>query len=228
MQFSRIFPFLFLLIAIGDLVGRILNEPWLDHFFKPLIMLSLGGFLVAQTHHVPNGWLKWGTLIAIFFSGLGDVCLMFTGEQFFQLGLASFLTAHLAYLVAFGQPRAAPRTRGLLASRPYLALPFLALGIGLYTFLWPTLGNLWLPVLLYTLVLTAMSLAALNRYGRATSQSFRAVMAGAILFLLSDSCLAISLFGHSFPYAGVLVMLTYIPAQYLIVQGLSWQILARK
>ncbi len=228
MHSFRSFSFLFLLIAIGDLVGRILNEPWLDHLFKPLIMLSLGGFWVAQTSHVPNSWLKWGTLVAIFFSGLGDMCLMFAGEQFFQLGLASFLTAHLAYLVAFGQPKAAPRTRSLLASRPYLALPFLALGIGLYAFLWPTLGQLWLPVLLYTCVLTAMTLAALNRYGRTTDRSFQSVFAGAMLFLMSDSCLAISLFGHSFPYAGVLVMLTYIPAQYLIVQGLRWQILARK
>lgn len=45
------------------------------------------------------------------------------------------------------------------------------------------------------------------------------MLAGAALFVLSDSVLAINKFYQSFELAGLLIMLTYGAAQYFIVKG---------
>ena len=45
------------------------------------------------------------------------------------------------------------------------------------------------------------------------------MVAGALLFVLSDSILAINKFYMPFDLAGTFIMLTYGFAQYLIVQG---------
>jgi uncharacterized membrane protein YhhN len=45
-------------------------------------------------------------------------------------------------------------------------------------------------------------------------------IAGAVLFVLSDSLLAINKFHHPFPEAGLLIMLIYIMAQLFIVTGI--------
>jgi len=47
----------------------------------------------------------------------------------------------------------------------------------------------------------------------------RWMMTGALLFVISDSVLAINKFYQSFEMAGVIIMLTYGLAQLFIVQG---------
>jgi uncharacterized membrane protein YhhN len=46
------------------------------------------------------------------------------------------------------------------------------------------------------------------------------VSAGAILFALSDGMIAVNKFAFEIPGQQILIMSTYITAQYLIVQGL--------
>jgi len=46
------------------------------------------------------------------------------------------------------------------------------------------------------------------------------VIIGALIFMLSDTMLAINKFLEPIAYANVLIMITYIVAQYLIVSGL--------
>jgi uncharacterized membrane protein YhhN len=64
-----------------------------------------------------------------------------------------------------------------------------------------------------------MALTALFRYGRTNSKSFLLIFIGAVLFMVSDSVLAINKFHNAFSAAGALIMLTYCLAQFLIVEG---------
>ena len=66
-----------------------------------------------------------------------------------------------------------------------------------------------------------MAIFALNRRDRVSEASFYPVFVGALLFILSDSLLAFDKFLVPIPHAGVLVMSTYIAAQYLIVEGVT-------
>ena len=65
-----------------------------------------------------------------------------------------------------------------------------------------------------------MVLNALFRYGRTTSASFWMVFFGALLFMASDSLLAVNKFMMPIYHAHIWIMLTYISAQFLIVDGL--------
>ncbi|MGD0341839.1 MAG: lysoplasmalogenase, partial [Bacteroidales bacterium] len=68
-----------------------------------------------------------------------------------------------------------------------------------------------------------MLVAAINRYGNVRKPSYILVLCGAILFVLSDSLIALNKFGFPFIFSSIAVMSTYIAAQYLIVAGILKQ-----
>ena len=77
-----------------------------------------------------------------------------------------------------------------------------------------------IPVMAYAIVLLTMGVWAHKRRGATTNSSFRYVSAGVILFVISDSLIAINMFAFDVPGERLLVMSTYMAAQFLIVQGL--------
>ena len=76
-----------------------------------------------------------------------------------------------------------------------------------------------IPVSIYTIVILTMVTGAINRLQKVNSVSYWLVLTGAILFLISDSALAINKFGHPFAKSSVVIMSTYLLAQYLIITG---------
>ncbi|MNR29801.1 YhhN-like protein [compost metagenome] len=76
-----------------------------------------------------------------------------------------------------------------------------------------------LPVMVYTFVISMMMMMAAFRNQRVNTLSFNLILAGALCFLLSDSILAYNKFVKGFDFAGVLIMASYMAAQYLITMG---------
>jgi uncharacterized membrane protein YhhN len=64
-----------------------------------------------------------------------------------------------------------------------------------------------------------MALSALTLRHIVSKAAWNSLFSGALLFVMSDSLLAINKFVHPIPEAGFLIMSTYILAQYFIVQG---------
>jgi uncharacterized membrane protein YhhN len=80
----------------------------------------------------------------------------------------------------------------------------------------PNLGNMLVPVVTYLLVIVAMGvLAALS------GVNHWLVVAGACLFIASDSLIAVNRFIAPVPNSSLLIMVTYYPAQLLITTGAS-------
>jgi uncharacterized membrane protein YhhN len=76
-----------------------------------------------------------------------------------------------------------------------------------------------IPVALYTAAITVMVISAILR-----SDSVRAypwVVAGVLLFMVSDGVLAVGKFREALPSQHYIVMLTYMLAQYFIVTGMA-------
>jgi uncharacterized membrane protein YhhN len=221
LQKSKVFHFVFALIALGDIIGRILDSKLLDYMFKPLLLPALAVCLFVGTRS--KGISRFISLILAgqILSFAGDVALMFQGEAAFLAGLGSFLCAHIAYTTAFFYERSKKENAPpmLLRSKTWLFTPFLLFLIFFYAYLYPYLGEMRIPVFVYALVIALMSVSALNRFGSVNLLSFRLVFIGSLLFMLSDSILAVSLFVKNFEFSGVAVMLTYIAAQYLIMSG---------
>jgi uncharacterized membrane protein YhhN len=218
MQIRRDLPvYIFALGASAELGTAIFDYPGHSVVFKPLIMIGL------MAHYwVMSPARSRLFLVALFFCWLGDVLLIFQSNDplFFMGGLASFLTGHIVYIFCYRQLQTSPSAKELLGSQKLrFAFPIILAGTGLVTILYPLLGALRIPVMIYALAITVMALTALFRYGRTTSKSFLLIFIGAVLFMVSDSVLAINKFQQAFSAAGALIMLTYCVAQFLIVEG---------
>ena len=138
-----------------------------------------------------------------------------------MLGLGSFLIAHIGYILAYNQHRSAQHGTELLGVQKFrFALPIVLAGTGLITVLYPHLGELRIPVSVYALVLVVMVLKALFRFGFTNAKSFWLVFIGALLFMVSDSLIAINKFLSGFDAAGLAIMSTYMVAQFLLIKGL--------
>jgi uncharacterized membrane protein YhhN len=161
--------------------------------------------------------LKTWILLALFFSWAGDVLLMFQQDDpnFFLAGLSSFLFAHIFYIIFFHKLRV---FENIPAKPLFLVLLVIYYG-ALVWWLNPYLGDMKLPVRIYGIVISFMCMLALHMLFLRNRTAGRYMMLGAVLFVVSDSLLAINKFYSSFELAGVLIMLTYGMAQLLIVTG---------
>lgn len=217
---KKILLYLFLFASLGELVSTLTSIPFLHDVCKPALMILLGMYY-GLTQRSADQTLSGTVILAIIFSWVGDVLLMQAGQQFFMFGLAAFLMAHLFYILAYRQHRRADSSEALQGlQRIRFAFPIILAGTGLVTVLYAHLGDLRIPVLVYAGVITMMVIVALFRFGRTGSASFAMVFGGAILFMMSDSLIAINKFLEPLPYAHFWIMLTYISAQFLIIKGL--------
>jgi uncharacterized membrane protein YhhN len=162
-------------------------------------------------HPVPDRRGATVLSTALIASAAGDVLLDVDPERLFVPGLCAFLAAHIVYTILFATNRSCWRRIETPRRVLLIAVPAYVLLISVW--LVPETGPLKIPVTIYIFAITAMTATALgSRFG------WRAA-AGALLFMLSDSLLAIGKFNGPFPGRGYLVWATYFAAQYLITTG---------
>jgi uncharacterized membrane protein YhhN len=218
MKRDKIFLYAFALVSILQLVSELLDFKSIQFFVKPMIMLSLVGYYLASVPIRSSIFIR-----ALFFCWAGDVLLLFVqdDEAYFITGLLAFLIGQALYISSYRQHSVEDKSFELMPTQKIrYSLPIILAGTGLIVILFPVLGNLKFPVMIYGIALVLMVMTALFRYGRTTSSSFWFVFGGALLFMLSDSLLAINKFRTALAFAGFWIMLTYIIAQYLIVRGI--------
>jgi len=202
---------LYAVSAAAVLLGLIFDQQAVYITAKPLLMITLGLYFFSAT----VGYPRWRVhvLAALVFSWAGDVFLI--SSDWFIAGLVSFLIAHIFYIVAYQKTGAAT---GQLKAVDIVK--FVIYGAALIWFIYPGLGDLLVPVLIYALVLLGMGVWAHKRRGATSTASFKLVALGAILFAISDGLIAVNKFAYPIPAERILIMSIYISAQYLIVQGL--------
>lgn len=202
--------FYFVLGAINITAG-IADIDWLNYITKPLLMIALGIFYFQKIKTNLNTQDKI-MLFALLFSCFGDIFLMFQQQNpnFFLFGLGSFLLAQVSYWFIFNK-------KGKLS---YIKrLPFTVYTIGLVFFLWEKIpSEFLLPIFVYSFAIMMMGIAAVQR--QTNTKSYQYVLIGAIIFIASDSLIAVNKFAFTIPMAGFWIMATYIIAQYLIVEGI--------
>ena len=78
------------------------------------------------------------------------------------------------------------------------------------------------PVLIYSLAIMTMLLACLNLNGKIPSNIFKILFAGAFLFMISDTFIALNKFksaDFNIPLARIWIMSLYLLGQYLMVRA---------
>ena len=150
--------------------------------------------------------------LALVFSAAGDALLASGGDRWFIPGLLAFLTTHLLYIAIFLRDSRLPRT-ALRGGRQAAAVCVLLFAIVYSTFLFPRLGPLAVPVVGYIAAIVVMAVLAM----RVVPLS---VPVGAVLFMTSDSLLALDKFVWSAAWIGPLIWITYAGAQLAIARGM--------
>ena len=206
----------FFLILAGELVATGIQNRIAEFVFKPLIVIWLLSWFVLQTGMTNSPLKKW-MILALLFSWAGDVLLMFQDSNsiFFLMGLSSFLVAHLFYILFFHLVRKQEH----VAMRWYLLLVVLMYCVVIIYILSPHLGELIWPVRIYAAVISCMLMLAMHMSFIKNKRAGLNLMTGAMLFIISDSILAINKFYYPFQLAGIFVMATYGLAQFFITYG---------
>lgn len=145
---------------------------------------------------------------AFFFSSAGDLFLALKGDaRNFMRGLAAFFVSHLFYIAVMVPIATGPDTLALKAVSLAVGLA----GLAVYWSLASRLGKMKLPVGAYLTVILVMVLSAL-----AIPEAAPILGLGAILFMFSDSIIALDKFRAPIPYRGILVWTTYYGGQVLM------------
>jgi len=217
----RIHTILYFATGIAFIAIETIGVAWISIAVKSLIIPLL---IWLYLRFVRGHWNRFHSMIiiALIFSWIGDITLQLTQfqESFFLVGRGSFLITQLIYMVAFF---ITPGKNTLFFRKIYLLIPVALYGWGILWLLSAGLGDMKLPVTVYTVVILSMLLAAVNREKKVNRQSFLLVLAGAILFVLSDSMIAINKFSQPFELARIAILSSYFTAQYLIALGCARQ-----
>ena len=148
----------------------------------------------------PKGRYAMLVYVGLILSLAGDAFLALPGDWMLP-GLVAFLLAHLCYIAAFLGERS--------KLEPWRLLPYLVWVGAVYLFLFDDLGPMTAPVGIYCLVITVMMWRAASLVTKPAEQWQLASLAGATLFGLSDTALAVMRFHGAFPYGGAFLILAY-------------------
>jgi uncharacterized membrane protein YhhN len=209
---------LFAIVLAAELTGIQVKNETIQFIFKPLLMIVVGGYFLSQTNRINNSLKGW-IIAAVLLSWFGDILLMFhvKNDTFFLLGLSAFLLAHVSYIIFFH----GVRVRENIRSNILLLLIVVIYYAILITILSPHLGDMKLPVRIYGIVISFMFMLAMHMLFMKNKIAGRWMMIGALLFVISDSVLAINKFYKPFEASGVIIMLSYGLAQLFIIEGAS-------
>lgn len=185
------------LCALTNWWSRLTTSDRIEVWAKPLNTMLVIGLAIANES--PTGHVATA-VIALVFCLWGDIALMAPIDNF-VLGLTSFLIGHVVFIALFAQYGITHIELGAVA-------------LALMTVLAATVGRrivsgaiakdpaLRIPVIAYLVVISAMTVC-----GWATGRGW--VIAGATLFVISDSLLGWRAFMRERPWMAAAVMVTY-------------------
>ncbi len=175
----------------------------------PILFLS---FLLLYSS-APNPSKRYPIFIfgvGMLASAAGDITLSLRFSNSFVSGLGFFLLAHIFYSLSF---YLLPRTT--VTQCKVLLFIVLAYTVVMATIILHHTETLIVPVTIYLLVISLMTmLAALQSMNKSI------LFSGAMLFMISDTFIALNKFVVSVPHSGLIVMLTYYTAQGLLTAGM--------
>lgn len=173
------------------------ERKWI-YLFKPIATITV--IIIASLSLFKEGTHNhYSTLILVglLFSLGGDMALMWPKNlKAFRLGLASFLLAHIVYTVAFF-------SIGVASVSDWLPIIIIILVSGVFfKVIRSGLEKMMVPVIAYIIIITLMVASAIifNGTEGIGVTSGLLVLAGAILFYISDLILAANRFWNPWQY----------------------------
>ncbi|HEX5154458.1 MAG TPA: lysoplasmalogenase [Parafilimonas sp.] len=221
---SSVLLILFIIDFIADVIVAQTGNESARYFTKGLLMPLLFAFFIVEIKRFGRGnnlkYIKFIGL-ALAFSFAGDMFLVSDNGWNFILGIASFLIAHIFYILFFYRIKSFTKKNGFfLLTTGFIIAVYVALMNYLFR---PLVSEqqLTIPVMAYSVVLGTMLFTAFNVSNSTLQPKTFAyyIITGAVIFAASDSMIAFNKFYLTTPLHGFYIMLTYCLAQCLIVTG---------
>lgn len=147
-------------------------------------------------------------VLAMLASASGDIFLDFDRNVYLKQALGSFLMTQIAYVYLFFP------LRDMTTQRRWLMAPLVVMTVVLLYQFSLTAGALFIPVVIYCLVLLAMAFCALLVKDNIW------INVGGLAFLIADALIGVNRFIVSFDYSTTIIVSIYISAQLMIGWGL--------
>jgi len=179
----------------------------LVYLLRPLTMLLIIAIAFIG-HRESDSIYRMAISGGLVFSLAGDVFMMQRRKRF-TAGLLMFLIAQFFYIRAF-------LTGLTLRFSPWPLIPLLLYALVFMWFLYPRLGKMKIPVLIYVLVIITMVRLAAERSFQFHETGPWLAIFGAVFFMLSDSVVAFIRFVRPFKAAQAIILSTYFLAQGLL------------
>jgi len=183
----------------------------------PLLLLYLSEALAPSEIKLK---LSKGLIATAFLASWGgDIFLLYEGNLFFIAGMLCFMLAHFCYIILFINIQPFKISKAILPIMSGIVV--LVMGAIILNHLAPKLGDLFLPILVYMIIIATMFASAVMISCNTNTKQFGVnyFVPGAALFVLSDSVLSLNIFAYNNVFLGVIVMLTYGFAQFLLAKG---------
>lgn len=161
---------------------------------------------IIESDNFQNDFYTKTILVGLCFSVMGDFLLLYPSQ--FKSGLFSFLIGHVWYILGF-----------ISTGWKFPFLPtslILILSIGMILKIYPNVGKLRIPVLIYISIIACMGISALGRLEAFQSTPSMLGALGATLFMISDGVLGWNKFKKPFPLAEAIILTTYYLGQWMI------------
>ena len=167
--------------------------------FKPLTTILILFIALINFKSAPRKFAIYIS-IGLVFCILGDIFLL--EQSGFLYGLVAFLMAHILFSVGF---------ISIDGFKTYwkpamILLAFIAL---FYGYLSDNLGDMTIPVIAYMLVISFMVWQGISLYIWRSEKVYLWIAISAVLFLISDSILAVNQFKFNFKEAPIYNLATY-------------------
>ena len=174
------------------------------------VVIKAAGIVLLAVYALRRQHLVLAVGLAL--GATGDVFLALD-ESVLPLGIAAFGLGHLVYIWLFARWRMTAGARGGMSR--IIALAIAAFGLVMLNWLQPHFGDLRVAASVYNGIILVMAVLAV--LGRSPTLA----MLGALLFVISDSVLAVRLFAGELDWAGPVVWVCYYLGQAGIALGLA-------
>ena len=197
----------FIIFSLIDFFGIYLEKQWMIYLAKPMLMTTLFGYYYLNKKS-DNLFFVLGLLFSLF----GDLFLLGSGELYFILGLIFFLIAHVFYIIMVFKILLEIKLKDFMI----VGIPYLLLFLILINVLYDGLGSMKIPVIIYAMTISFLGVVSLLLFLQSRTKTSLLLLFGVLVFITSDTILALNLFYEKQSFYPILIMTTYVMAQFLI------------
>jgi uncharacterized membrane protein YhhN len=190
--------YLIAISACSAIVSQLLGHDFTFSILKPLTSVLV--ILLVVLYKQDKTSITNIVIIALIACLIGDVLLL--DESLFAYGLSSFLLAHLLFTYLFYS-----LAKGRMSYTPLIALLFIAGSF--YSILLPKLAELTAPVAVYQICISIMCWQGINLYLSRRDRVGRCLCIAGLLFVFSDTIIAVNKFLIPFELSGPVILLSY-------------------